>query len=260
MTNKNFTVFYSLFLFSVMILVSCDDSNNTGPLNITGEWDSDGYSYYPDCEGEGMSFDDYISYLILVTQEANAQQQVDIACDWYSENTNLGESWCDTAPTDTSYETRADSIFAQQLEFEMYQWNTDSTYANNLITENTHITEVLDIGLNINADNTYTISWDGACIDYPEFSEEECNALSAAEWNETSCEILTQEGCESIFVEGTWDDGSSGVLDENGDNYTMNDVTEGCLYDGLELAFDGNTISITVISEDDLCIRLMFGK
>ena len=262
MTNKNFTAFYSLFLFSMIILTSCsDDSSNTGPLNITGEWDSDGYSYYPNCDSEGMSFDDYISYLILVTQEASAQQHVDMACDWYSENTDLGEGWCDTAPTETSYETRADSIFAEQLEYLIYQWNTDSTYLNNLIAENTHITEMTDISLNINPDNTYKLSYEGTCTDYNELTEDDCIFLEdVAQWNGESCEILTETGCALSFVSGIWDEESFGVLEENGDNYIMVGAPSGNLYDGLELIFDGSAISITVISEDDLCIRLMFGK
>ena len=258
MTNKNFTVFYSLFLFSIMILTSCsDDSANTGPLNITGEWDSDGYAYYPNCEGEGINFENYINDLIQSTQESQAQNYVDFQCS----EEQLGSDFCNSSPYDANYETNADSMFTYYLNTLIIpEWDNNPSYAETIEIENTHITEVMDIGLNINADNTYTISWDGTCIDYPDFSEDECNALSAAEWNGALCEILTQEGCESIFVEGTWDDGSSGVLDENGDNYTMNDVTEGSLYDGLELTFDGNTISITVVSEDDLCIKLMFDK
>ena len=259
MTTKNFTVFYSLFLFSMTIFTSCsDDSSNTGPLNITGQWNSDGYAYYPNCEGEGMNFESYIDDLIQTAQESQAQNYVNYLC---SED-QLGSDFCDSSPYDnTNYETNADSMVVHYLNTLIIpDWDNNPSYAEAIESENTHITEVLDIGLNINADNTYTISWDGTCINYPEFSEDQCNALSAAQWNGSSCEILTQEGCESIFVEGTWDDGSSGVLDENGENYIMNDVTEGSLYDGLELTFDGGAISITVISEDDLCIKLMFGK
>ena len=129
-----------------------------------------------------------------------------------------------------------------------------------LIAENMIISDVSDIQLNINNDNTYTISWDGVCIDYPEFTEEQCNELSSGTWNGESCEFLTEDGCESSFVNGTWDNGSSGVLDGDSDLYTMDDVNDESVFEGNELYFDGNSISITVISTPELCVSLNFTK
>ena len=258
MTNKNSTIIFSLLMFSAIMLVSCSDDSATGPLNITGQWGSNEYLYYPNCEGDGTSFEDYINGLIESAQGDQAQNYVDYQCS----EEQLGTEFCNGTPFDaTIYETNADSMFAYYLNTLIIpEWNNNPSYSEIIEQENTYIAEIMDIGLNINADNTYTISWDGTCVDYPEFSEDQCNALSAAEWNGASCNILTQDGCESIFVNGTWDDGSSGVLDEDGDNYTMNDVDDDSSYDGMELIFDGNKIFITVISQDDLCVRLGFSK
>ena len=38
--------------------------------------------------------------------------------------------------------------------------------------------------------------------------------------------FLTEDGCESSFVNGTWDNGSSGVLDGDSDLYIMDDVND----------------------------------
>ena len=261
MTNKNFTVFYSLFLFSIIIFTSCsDDSSNTGPLNITGQWDSDGYAYYPNCEGEGMNFESYIDDLIQTAQESQAQNYVNYLC---SED-QLGSDFCDSSPYDNAdYETNADSMVVHYLNTLIIpDWDNNPSYAEAIESENTHIAEIADISLNVNPDNTYKLSYEGTCTGYPDFTEIDCNALGDfAQWNGESCEISTEAGCEdNSFVSGIWDEESFGVLEENGDNYIMVGAPSGNLYDGLELIFDGSAISITVISEDDLCIRLMFGK
>ena len=101
------------------------------------------------------------------------------------------------------------------------------------------------------------------CVDYNDVSEGLCNALSAindALWNGNSCEILTENGCLLEEVNGTWDDGSSGVLGGSTDLYTMDDVNNDSQFEGNELYFDGNSISITVISTTELCVSLNFTK
>ena len=246
---------YLILSLIPFIMYSCADNPASASARlISGQWDSDQYIYSPNCGEQQLSFDEYIAYLVTVIQQDDAQTQVDIACAFY------GQEWCDSSPVSDTYDTNADSAYAAQLDYIVYQWSTDSTLTTNVISENTVITDVIDIDLNINPDNTYTISWDGVCIDYPEFTEDECGDLSAGTWSETSCEFLTESGCESSFVNGTWDDGSSGVLDENSDNYVMDDVDDQSVFEGTELIFDGDTISITVISSPELCVSLNFTK
>ena len=246
---------YLILLLIPFLINSCAD-NSAGPsaLSISGQWDSDQYIYSPNCGEQQLSFDEYIAYLVTVIQQDDAQTQVDIACAFY------GQDWCNASPLGDTYDTNADSAYAAQLDYIVYQWSTDSTLTTNVITDNTVITDVIDIELNINSDNTYTISWEGVCINYPEFTEDECGDLSAGSWSDSSCQFLTEAGCESSFVNGTWDDGSSGVLDENSINFVMDDVDDQSIFEGTELIFDGNTISITVISSPELCVSLNFTK
>jgi len=237
---------YLIISLISLFMYSCAD-NSTGPsaTSISGQWDSDQYIYSPNCGEQELSFDDYIAYLITETQQDEAQEYVDGQCLLY------GEDWCDD---------NAEATYASQLDFQIYLWATHDSLTTNIIADNTVITDVIDIELNINPDNTYTISWEGVCIDYPEFTEDECGDLSAGTWNGVSCEFLTESGCESSFVNGTWDDGSSGVLDGNSENYVMDDVDDQSIFEGTELVFDGNTISITVISSPELCVSLNFTK
>jgi len=237
---------YLIISLISLFMYSCAD-NSTGPsaTSISGQWDSDQYIYSPNCGEQELSFDDYIAYLITETQQDEAQEYVDGQCLLY------GEDWCDD---------NAEATYASQLDYQIYLWATHDSLTTNIIADNTVITDVIDIELNINPDNTYTISWEGVCIDYPEFTEDECGDLSAGTWNGVSCEFLTESGCESSFVNGTWDDGSSGVLDGNSENYVMDDVDDQSIFEGTELVFDGNTISITVISSPELCVSLNFTK
>jgi len=237
---------YLIISLISLFMYSCAD-NSTGPsaTSISGQWDSDQYIYSPNCGEQELSFDDYIAYLITETQQDEAQEYVDGQCLLY------GEDWCDD---------NAEATYASQLDYQIYLWATHDSLTTNIIADNTVITDVIDIELNINPDNTYTISWEGVCIDYPEFTEDECGDLSAGTWNGASCEFLTESGCESSFVNGTWDDGSSGVLDGNSENYVMDDVDDQSIFEGTELVFDGNTISITVISSPELCVSLNFTK
>ena len=127
---------------------------------------------------------------------------------------------------------------------------------------NTVITDVSDIQLNINIDNTYSISYEGVCVNYNDLTESLCNAFEddLVFWNGSSCEILTEDGCMLEPVGGIWDDGSSGVLQGGSNLYTMDDVNDDSVYEGNELYFDGNSISITVISNPELCVSLNFTK
>ena len=65
---------------------------------------------------------------------------------------------------DDTYDTNADSVYAIQLSFVVNQWENDSTLTEMLIAENMIITDVSDIQLNINNDNTYTISYEGVVL------------------------------------------------------------------------------------------------
>ena len=47
---------------------------------------------------------------------------------------------------------------------------------------------------------------------------------------------------------------------ETSDLYTMDDVNDESVFEGNELYFDGNSISITVISTPELCVSLNFTK
>jgi hypothetical protein len=236
------------FVLSLMLFLiySCaDNTTGSSATSISGQWDSDQYIYSPNCGDQQLSFDDYIAYLVTGTQQDDAQEYVDGQCLLY------GQDWCDD---------NAEATYASQLDYQIYLWATQDSLTTNIIAENTIITDVIDIELNINPDNTYTISWEGVCIDYPEFTEDECGDLSAGTWSDPSCQFLTEEGCESSFVNGTWDNGSSGVLDENSDNYVMDDVDDESIFEGTQLIFDGSSISITVISLPELCVSLNFTK
>tara|TARA_Y100000768_G_C23821134_1_gene606617 strand:+ start:113 stop:904 length:792 start_codon:yes stop_codon:yes gene_type:complete len=247
---------YLILSLLSFVIYSCanDSSSGPSPTLINGQWNSDQYLYSPNCGQQNLSFDDYISYLVIELQQYSAQTQVDIICN------GQPEGWCESPTAGDTYDTNADSVYAIQLSFVVNQWDNDSTLTEMLIAENMIISDVSDIQLNINNDNTYTISWDGVCIDYPEFTEEQCNELSSGTWNGDSCEFLTEDGCESSFVNGTWDDGSSGVLDGDSDLYTMDDVDDDSVFEGNELNFDGSSISITVISTPELCVSLNFTK
>ena len=250
---------YLILSLIPFIMYSCGDNPASASAKfISGQWESDQYIYSPNCSGLQLSFDDYISYLVTIIQEETAEDYADFAC------TQEEDGWCDLAPTDSDciLETNSECLFQEYLDVVQIQWENDSTLTNEVIANNTVITDVIDIELNINPDNTYTISWDGVCVDYNDLSEQLCNAFedNLVLWDGTSCEILTEDGCVLEPVDGTWDDGSSGVLDENSDNYVMDDVDDQSVFEGTELIFDGDTISITVISSPELCVSLNFTK
>ena len=250
---------YLILSLLSFVIYSCanDSSSGPSPVLISGQWNSDQYLYSPNCGEQQLTFDDYISYLITQEQQNDAQEYTDIFCNGQPAN------WCQESNEDEAYDTNEDQVYADQLDYIEYQWSTDSTLTENIISENTVITNAVDIQLNINSDNTYTISYEGVCVDYNDVSEGLCNALSAindALWNGNSCEILTENGCLLEEVNGTWDDGSSGVLGGSTDLYTMDDVNNDSQFEGNELYFDGNSISITVISTTELCVSLNFTK
>ena len=250
---------YLILSLLSLVIYSCANESSSGPsaLQINGQWNSDQYLYSPNCGQQNLSFEDYISYLIIELQQYSAQTQVDIICN------GQPEDWCESSTAGDPLISNADSVYAIQLSFVVSQWDNDSTLTDMLIAENMVISDVSDIQLNINSDNTYTISYEGVCVDYNDISEGFCNALEAindALWNGESCDILTENGCLLEEVNGTWDDGSSGVLDGDSDLYTMDDVNDDSLFEGNELNFDGSSISITVISTPELCVSLNFTK
>ena len=249
---------YLILSLLSLLIYSCanDSSSGPSPTLINGQWNSDQYLYSPNCGQQNLSFDDYISYLVIELQQNSAQTQVDIICN------GQPEGWCESPTAGDTYDTNADSVYAIQLSFVVNQWDNDSTLTEMLIADNMVINDVSDIQLNINNDNTYTISYEGVCVDYNDLSEQLCNAFEddLVFWNGTSCEILTEGGCILEPVGGTWDDGSSGVLDGDLDIYTMDDVNDDSLFEGNELNFDGSSISITVISTPELCVSLNFTK
>ena len=249
---------YLILSLLSLVIYSCanDSSSGPSPIQINGQWNSDQYIYSPNCGDQQLTFDDYILYQITQDQQNEAQSLTEIICN------GQPEGWCEESYEDDTYDTNEDQVYANQLDYIEYQWSTDSTLTENIISENTVITNAVDIQLNINSDNTYTISYEGACVEYNDLTQDFCEALedNLVFWNGSSCDILTEDGCVLGPVGGTWDDGSSGVLDGDLDLYTMDDVNDDSLFEGNELNFDGSSISITVISTPELCVSLNFTK
>tara|TARA_B100000941_G_scaffold229143_1_gene171509 strand:- start:1705 stop:2508 length:804 start_codon:yes stop_codon:yes gene_type:complete len=251
---------YLILSLLSLVIYSCANDSSSGPsaLQINGQWNSNQYLYSPNCGEQQLTFDDYISYLITLKLEQDAQSYTNFVCE------DEEEGWCDLPPADGSceLETNADCTYAQHLSTLQFQWGSDLSLTENFIAENTVITDVSDIQLNINNDNTYTISYEGTCVEYNDLPQNLCEALEdeLVFWDGSSCDILTEEGCVLGPVGGIWDDGSSGVLDGDLDLYTMDDVNDDSLFEGNELNFDGSSISITVISTPELCVSLNFTK
>ena len=253
---------YIILSLLSFIIYSCSNDSSSGPSPtlINGQWNSDQYLYSPNCDQQQLTFDGYMSYLITLEQEQEAQSYTNYVC----ENAEQ-EGWCDLPPTDGScqLQTNADCTYAQHLSTLQFQWESDPSLTENFIAENTVITDVSDIQLNINNDYTYSISYEGVCVNYNVLSETLCNALEddLVFWNGSSCEILTQDGCILEPVGGTWDDGVSGSLEGDSNSYIIYvSGTDDSIYDGKELYFDGNSISINVISTPELCVSLNFIK
>ena len=66
---------YLILSLLSFVIYSCanDSSSGPSPTLINGQWNSDQYLYSPNCGQQDLSFDDYISYLVVELQQYSAQ-------------------------------------------------------------------------------------------------------------------------------------------------------------------------------------------
>ena len=74
---------YLILSLLSFVIYSCanDSSSGPSPTLINGQWNSDQYLYSPNCGQQDLSFDDYISYLVVELQQYSAHSHIDIICN-----------------------------------------------------------------------------------------------------------------------------------------------------------------------------------
>jgi len=274
MIKNIYGFFFPATLLSLcLLLLSCEDNNssiNSDDITFWGTWESEDYSYYinSDCTGNGLTFDEYIANIIEELQLSDATLEANQDCAWY------GQEWCNATPStvfedtdtiefpedyiDCELANNYECVIANELNTIVNNWTIEEEAS--VVSDNTIIANPEQaINLVINANMTFSVTYDGVCLDHENYSQGACTAIDGAEWNSdlNTCMIISDTVCIEI-ADGTWDDGYEGTWDENGDFHILQWVDADMNINQDIVIFNGEEISMIVHTADELCVTLKF--